>query len=306
MAKEKGKSVYEIVSEQIINMIETSGELPWQRPWVAGESTPKNLKSKKEYNGFNVFYLSWVAQAKNWGPYWLTWKQCEAFGGKVKDGESKNYTIVTFWKFFDNRTSEQVEAGANGKSIPMLRYYRVYNADQCDGLKLPAKAPMPNVVSPVEAADAIVKGYILGPSIVHGNGGRASYSPLLDTVNMPAVESFTSVSGYYGVLFHELVHSTGHEKRLKRDIANTYGTEPYGREELIAELGAAMLCAKAGIAPNIDNSVGYLQSWLKAIKSDPKAIVTATGKADKAAKYIAGETKAESLDSDESEQAEAA
>lgn len=298
MVKEKGKSVYEIVSEQIINMIETTGEVPWQRQWVMGDLAPKNLKSKKEYNGFNVFYLAWTAMNKGWGPWWLTWKQVADMGGRVKEDEAKNSTIITFWKFFDPKDSGG-ETDEKGKKIPMLRYYRVYNADQCTGLTVPAGKPMPNVVDSVEAAEAIVKGFVLGPEIIIGSTHKACYSPLLDTVNMPKKEAFKSVSGYYGVLFHELVHSTGHDKRLKRGLSTSFGSELYGREELVAELGAAMLCAKAGIAPEIENSAAYVKGWLKSIKDDPKAIVTACGKADKAAKYIVGETEAVSQDADE-------
>ena len=156
---------------------------------------------------------------------------------------------------------------------------------------------LPNIVKPLEAAENIVKGYN-GPTLIVGNTDKASYSPMLDTVRQPEMAAFTSEAGYYGVLFHELTHSTGHKSRLDRKLDTNFGSDPYSREELVAELGASMLCAKAGIAPPIENSAGYIQGWLKAIKDDSKAIVVATGQAMKAAKFILGEV-AEQTDTDD-------
>ena len=196
--------------------------------------------------------------------------------------------MVVFWKqheITDEQTGEK-------KKVPMLRYYNVFNLDQCDGITAPDAPTVPETVfTPVEAAEALVKGYAEGPSIQH-KGTKAYYSPLVDGISLPKPQRFASTEEYYATLFHELAHSTGHSKRLDRKLdteSRPFGSADYGREELVAEMAAAYLCGDVGIVPAvIDNQAAYIQGWLKTIKEDKKLVVSAAGAAQKAADWIKG------------------
>jgi antirestriction protein ArdC len=220
-------------------------------------------------------------------------------GGKVKPGVKG--TIVVFWK----RIQIEEEDGEK-KVIPFLRYYTVFNVEQCDGLedKLPKKEEVRETTEE-EKAEALSEATILAqtivdcmpkkPDIKHG-GGRACYSPSLDRVRMPEQKDFTGREEYYSVLFHELVHSTGHEDRLARKgVMGTdgswspFGSPSYAKEELVAEMGAAFLCGTVGIEnKTIDNSAAYLQSWCDKLAEDPKLFVHAAAAAQRAADFILG------------------
>jgi len=190
--------------------------------------------------------------------------------------------------------------GADGKpimeSVPFLRYYNVFHIDQCEGLQPRfAEDPKPGEhLSPDDAADQIVKGYIKrsGVKLTIQHSDRAFYSPSSDSVTVPELAQYTSTSEYYSTLFHELTHSTGHVSRLNRLSKEAhFGSESYSKEELIAELGAAFLVNHAGLetSSSFRNSAGYIQSWLKALKDDKRLIISAAGKADKAVELILGD-----------------
>lgn len=278
-------NVYEIVTEEILARLE-KGEIPWIKPWTGG-GYPKNLVSKKEYRGINVFML---AASCYTSPYWLSYKQCQDLGGQVRKGEKS--TLVVFWKQLPIK-----EEGSNGeiteKSLPFLRYYRVFNVDQCDGLKLPDEGISNPDFQPIDACEDVVNGMPKKPLVNHREA-RAYYHPSEDFVNMPPKESFTKEEYYYSVLFHELGHSTGHEKRLARKAQgdwSAFGGEKYSKEELVAEMTAAFLCGHCKIErETIDNSVAYIQSWSKKLKEDKKMVVLAAAQAQKAADYIRGIT----------------
>lgn len=276
--------VYEIVTDRIVKSLE-SGVVPWRTPWHT--SAPKNLNSKKAYRGVNVFLLGAMRYTT---PWWLTYKQATAMGGQVRKGE--HGAPVVFWKVYDNKPGEQYTA--DGKRKPkrfVLRYYTVFNVSQCDGIE----APVENEVrpfTPLEAAERIVTKYIgKGPRVEHG-GDRAAYMPGADVIHMPPREAFHSPEAYYSTRFHEMVHSTGHPDRLNRDgIAkfDGFATHNYSFEELVAECGAAFLCGEAGILDTtFDNSAAYINHWVAKLKSEPKWIVQAGGKASAAADYILG------------------
>jgi antirestriction protein ArdC len=173
----------------------------------------------------------------------------------------------------------------------MMKLFTVFNVEQADWEegKQPVDPEKPECsFSPVEAAEAIANGMPQRPEIKHG-GDRAFYSPLLDYIGMPNRESFDSAEGYYATLFHELVHSTGHKDRVGRDGIEAFvgfGTESYSKEELIAEMGAAYLCAEAEIEPRIEQSAAYIASWLKVLKNDKKFVVAAAAGAGKATDFI--------------------
>jgi antirestriction protein ArdC len=283
-------SVYEIVTEQIISKLE-AGEVPWRKPWTTQE--PCNLVSQRPYRGINTFLLSAAGFPS---PYWLTFNQAAKLGGHVKQGEHSH--IVVFW----NVGQEKLNPKTGKLSKPfLLRYYRVFNLSQTEGIQsklgVTDHAPVPDIA----ACDSIVAAMPKLPQITQGD--KAAYSPLRDVVIMPNRTEFDSAEGYYSTLFHELTHSTGHASRLNREgITATahYGSETYSKEELIAEMGAAMLCGVTGIAPvTLENSAAYLRSWIGVLKGDSKLVVTTASAAQKAADYIRG-VKAASAEDHES------
>jgi antirestriction protein ArdC len=278
------KDVYSIVSERIIALLE-QGTIPWQKPWQGGAMLPRNLISKKPYRGVNVFLL----HAMSYGnPYWLTFKQAQELGGNVKRGEKAS--PVVFWKWLE--LDEQDEKG-KAKRVPMLRYYSVFNASQCDGIETPLPENKQREHAPIETAEQIVASMPKRPTVEHG-GNKACYSPAFDRVDMPNPQTFNSGEDYYSTLFHELTHSTGHESRLNRKgVAGSegewsaFGSAPYAKEELVAEMGAAFLCGQAGIVERtLDNSAAYLAGWLERLRNDNKLVVLAAAQAQKAADFI--------------------
>lgn len=264
-------NVYEIVTERILTLL-AQGTAPWRKPWSAGSSEPMNLVSGKPYRGINVLLTGSQGYAS---PFWATYKQIQTKGGQVRKGEKA--TPVVFWKTGKDEKTE--------KDYFVLRYYSVFNVAQCEGLDLPA-APTERVYEPIAACEALAKGYPGGPQVEHG-GERACYIPLTDTVHMPRMGAFDCREEYYAALFHELTHSTGAVHRLDRGLDTTFGTHAYSFEELVAEIGASFLCARAGIdGAIIDNAAAYLAGWHKKLKSEPKWMVLAAGKAAKAPDLI--------------------
>jgi antirestriction protein ArdC len=277
--------VYERITDRIVALL-TQGTVPWHKPWKATTGLPRNLVSKKPYRGINAFLLLAMSYES---PFWLTFRQAAALGGSVRKGEKA--CPVVFWKQLKIADKETDET----KRIPLLRYYHVFNVAQCDGLKVnPAVAPACHAGTKPET---IVANMPQPPVVKHGMT-RASYSLHEDRVAMPDRERFASDAEYFSTLFHELVHSTGHEKRLNRATileSKGFGSDPYCREELVAEMGAAFLCGEAEIAERVvENSAAYIQNWLTQLKNDKTLIVQAAAQAQKAADFILGRTFTES------------
>jgi antirestriction protein ArdC len=271
--------VYEIVTGKMIELL-NKGVIPWERPWKGPNRAPKNLVSKKRYQGFNSMYLACFGYASQ---YWLTYKQAQDLGGNVKAGEKG--ALVTFWKFLATKELDPITG--KFKRIPILRYYTVFNLEQCEGIANPEPETALHEFKPVEMAESIVEGMPKRPQI-RRDASMAAYSPEQDTVAVPPAESFKTAEYFYGILFHELGHSTGAVHRLDRKIKNGFGSQEYAKEELIAEMTAAFLCAECGIERTIDNSAAYIQSWLNALENDKRLVVTAAGAAQKAANFILG------------------
>jgi antirestriction protein ArdC len=280
--------VYQIVTDQILEKLE-AGTVPWHKPWaVAHGGKARNLVSKKAYRGINCFLLAFSGFNSN---HWLTFNQCKKLGGKIKKGSKS--TIVVFWK----PTEKEVKNPDTGKvEIErhfILRYYRVFNADQCEGLEKHLPKPEKPVKKPkfneIQSCEKTVKAMPKKPEITHG-GNAAFYSPASDTIGMPPKPTFNKCEEYYSTLFHELTHSTGHRDRLNRSYVTDcqpFGSTNYSKEELIAEMGAAFLCAEHGIEnKTIDNSAAYIKGWVRKFKDKPKMVVEAAGKAQKAADFI--------------------
>jgi antirestriction protein ArdC len=273
-------SVYQIVTEKIIAQLE-QGVAPWQKPWQT--DVPMNLISQKEYRGLNVFLLASQGYSSR---YWLTYAQASKLGGNVKRGE--HGSTVVFWKF-DKYDSKDADGETTEKTSAILRYYTVFNLEQTEGIadKLGLTSNAARVPN-IEACDQIVSQMPNPPA--REQSDRAWYRPSTDCVGMPAKDAFNSPEAYYATLFHELTHSTGHRSRVGRDgieNLNEFGSESYSKEELVAELGASMLCGVTGISPAvIQNSAAYLQCWIERLKGDSKLIVSAASSAQKAADYI--------------------
>ena len=262
-------SVYKIVTEKIIEKLE-SGVVPWRKPWQSAVS----WESQKPYRGINTMLL-------DSGEY-ATFNQIKKAGGKVKKGAKSH--MVVFWKWLD------VEEGGEEKRIPFLRYYKVFEINtQCEGLKSRRK-DKPADHNPIKEAEKIKEGYRDCPPITFAPGG-AFYIPSKDIISLPPISEFYKTEGYYSTMFHEIIHSTGHAKRLNREgitAKASFGSEIYSREELVAEIGAAMLCGVCGIDNTIDDSASYIQSWINALKGDHRLVVHAAAQAQKAADYVQG------------------
>ncbi len=278
--------VYQIVTDRVIALLER-GVVPWRRPWAGADVQPQNLVSRRPYRGVNPFLLACTGFAS---PYWVTFKQAKALGGSVRKGEKS--TPVIFWKRWRTERIDSETGDRESVEIPILRYYNVFNAEQCDGISVP-ELPKVHDFQPIERCESIVPGMANPPRIEHREA-RAYYRPTIDTINMPRPELFIGPEAYYGTLYHELSHSTGHSSRLNRQgIASlaAFGSADYSREELIAEMGAAFLCGHCGIeSVTLDNSAAYLAGWLRRMREDHRLIVTAAAAAQRAADYILGTT----------------
>jgi antirestriction protein ArdC len=278
------QSVYEIITGQILAELE-KGVVPWRKPWRT--LPPANLVSKKPYRGINTFLLALRGYGSQ---YWLTYRQAQALGGNVRRGE--HGAKIVFWKFNEYET-ETADGETENRTSAFLRYYTVFNLEQTEGLKALLALPP---ARPIESAEAIIAGMPNPPA--YQQGFLACYSPSNDTVTMPAPSAFSSRAEYYSTMFHELTHSTGHAKRLARegfDRPVEFASESYSREELVAEMGSAMLCGVAGIEQNtLTNSAAYLKSWISRLKSDSRLVISAASAAQKAADYIRGESAKDS------------
>ncbi len=285
------RDIYQEVTDRIVAMME-AGTPPWRQPikrTAGGDGTPRSLASGKPYRGINVFLLAMTAWAHGYdSSYWATFNQVKVQKGTIRKGEKS--TLVVFWKqaaMTDKETGEEL-------SIPVLRHYNVFNVEQCEGVVAPDQvdAGAEGVLfEPIEAAARIVEGYGDRPAIEHG-GGMAAYFPGPDLVKIAQPERFESRESYYATLFHELVHSTGHEKRLKRGIGQRlapFGSPDHSKEELVAELGSAFLCAASGISPpTIEQAAAYVDGWTRALKGDKRLVVQAAGQGQRAADHVRG------------------
>lgn len=285
-------TVYEIITDRIVKKLE-EGVIPWKQPWkhyLSGDGMPQNIKSKKPYRGINAFMLACSGFES---PFWGSYKQWNELGGQVRKGEKG--TPVIFWA-----SNSYIREGTNGekeeKTGLLLRYYTVFNLSQVDHVDAPKVDRVPRVESTLEQCRNVVTHAAQLSRLPQGGiehkESRAYYSTSTDRVNMPLLGSFKDEEHYHCVLFHELIHSTGHESRLKREGiigSHAFGSKAYSKEELIAEMGAAFLCGHAGISPaTIDDSAAYLQSWIRALKGDSKLVIQAASQAQKAAEYLLG------------------
>lgn len=279
-------TVYETVTNTIIDALKR-GVVPWRKPWSGDATLPCNAISQRAYRGVNVLLLSLSPYSDH---RWLTFKQVGEKGGRVKPGEKS--TMVVFWKRWQP-TAQDEESEPNRKHIPLLRYFSVFNVEQCEALGMPpAYVPKEADLRPIERAEQLAALMPDPPRMKEGSS--AWYRPTDDLVQVPPIRSFKSPESYYATLFHELGHATGHLKRLNRPgvtEAIQFGSGAYSKEELVAELTSAFCCASIALDNSvIDDAASYIDGWLKVLRSDPKAVVIAAAQAQRAADYIKGVT----------------
>ncbi len=274
--------VYQIVTDKIIALLE-GGTIPWRKPWTDA-GLPRNLVSKKAYRGVNVFLLASLGYKQN---LFVTFDQVKALGGSVKKGEKSQ--MVVFWKWIDVKTPDTTPPDEKKPQKPILRYYNVFNIAQCEGIPQDQIPVLTRPNEPIEACESIVRDMPNKPTFQH-HENEAYYEPSTDILNMPDIEYFVESEAYYATLFHELVHCTGHQKRLDRIdlVENTrFGSYEYSTEELVAEIGSCYLQSFTGIVRNdMANSAAYIQGWLAKLKNDKRCIINASGQAQRATDYI--------------------
>ncbi len=271
-------NIHEIVTDRIIAAME-NGVVPWRKPWT-GSGGPTSLTTGKPYRGINSLILEVVAMSEGYDlPLWGTYKQAQALGGNVRKGEKG--TPVVLWK-----PMEKEKEDGSTESFMMMRYFTVFNVAQMENIEIPEKFLVKR--EPVAVLDGVAEAlaYPGGPDVRHAQQDQAYYSSAKDEIVLPLLEQFTSPERYAATALHEVTHSTGHADRLDRGLGNTFGCEKYAQEELVAEIGAAMLATHLGIEVQWEQHAAYLTSWLKVLKEDRKMIVQAAQKAQKAVDHV--------------------
>jgi antirestriction protein ArdC len=280
-------SLYQEITDRIIAELE-QGRVPWVQPWNAAATPlglPKNAATGRAYTGINVLIL-WIACIERGfsGHNWLTFRQALKLGAHVKKGE-KGTTVVYADRFIPYRErTRAAETGDQPEAIPFLKRFTVFNADQCEGLPAeiapPPAPPAGDLVLP--QAEALIRA--TGADIRIG-GNRAFYVPSADYIQVPPPSAFFEAINWHRTVFHECGHWTGHESRLNRDLSGSFGSSSYAREELVAEMTGAFVCAALSIVPTVRHA-DYLGSWLEVLREDNRAIIRAASAASKAADYL--------------------
>lgn len=283
-----------MVTDRIVEQLD-KGIIPWQKPWSGAclaDGGAINYVSRKPYSFLNQLLLGKEGE-------WLTFKQIKDAGGNIKKG-SKAGMVVFFKQVKMNKTVKNEDGSENEEQrlVPILRYFNVFHIDDTEGVesKIKKEEETGTLIFPIDTAEEVITGYLGREKALKFHNDkltdRAFYSPSLDMVSVPMLSQYEIPEEYYSTTFHELVHSTKAKSRCDRDSEQhgiaAFGNEDYSREELVAEIGSAMLCNKIGIECEkaFKNSVAYIQGWLKALKNDNRAIVWASSRAEIAAKFI--------------------
>jgi len=279
----KSYDAYQVVTDQIVKALE-AGTRPWTKSWAGGSGGLPLRHNGKPYSGVNILILG-LSGFTN--PYWMTFKQAQEYGGKVRKGSTA--TKIVFFKplkIEDKVTNEE-------KSIPLLRTYNVFNAEQIEGLpeRFYPGEEVRNQGERIEAAEIFFAAQ--NANLVH-EGSQAYYRPSLDQIVMPPFSRFNDPQSYYGTLSHELAHWTGAKRRLDRDLKTSFGSKDYAREELVAELASAFVMHTLGLSatPREDHAE-YLAEWLKVLREDKRAIFRASAAAQKAADFLSANANPE-------------
>ncbi|SDJ68704.1 MULTISPECIES: ArdC family protein [Bradyrhizobium] len=280
-------NLYEDITRKIIAELE-AGSVPWVRPWAAAKAPlalPHNAATRRRYGGINILILLGAAVERGFsGQSWLTFRQALSIGGCVRKGE-RGTTVVYTDRFVPAEEIKRAStAGDEARAIPFLKRFTVFNTEQCDGLSADASsiAPSSHMVEP--QVEALIRATRIDFRI---GGDRAFYCPRNDYVQVPALAAYFETINWHRTALHELAHASGHSSRLNRDLSGGYGTKEYAFEEIIAEMSSSFCCASLGIVPTVRHA-DYIDSWLKVLREDNRAIVRAASQASKVADYLLG------------------
>ena len=284
---QRGTGLYEEVTDRIVRELE-QGRVPWVQPWGPAKAAlglPKNAATSRSYSGINVLIL-WGAVIEQGFPtqQWLTFRQALAVGGHVLRGE-RGTTVCYADRFTPKSEVERVaREGGEPDSVPFLKRFTVFNVAQCDGLPehVLTSAPATPEREAISEAEAVITASLADFRI---GGDKAFYVPTEDYIRVPPQPAFFHQIDYYRTCFHELGHWTGHPSRLNRDLSGRINSNPYAREELVAEMASAFVCATLGIVPTVRHA-DYLGAWLDVLKEDARAIFRAAGQAAKASNFL--------------------
>lgn len=284
--------IVKIITDQVVKAME-QGIIPWQKPWVGG-GLPKSLATGKPYRGLNALLLNLSAVMNGYtSGYWATWDKIRQMGGRVKEGQEKKYTIISYYQSV-SVPGEDEDGNPIEVSYPLLRYYRVYNLDQTEGIPRPSDELPPGVVGQEDALEAVENAISLmpNPPQIFEDSNKAYYDPQDDSIHLPSRTRFVSLEEYYATKLHEIGHSTGAAHRLNRpEIAERQALTDeyhYGVEELTAELFSAYACGYFGINNEkiIQNQAAYLNGWINAIQENREILIKAGQRASKALDYF--------------------
>lgn len=298
---ESQNKMYSAIISELLAELE-KGNVVWRKPWRFDQYRifVMNPLSDNPFTGRNVFVLAWAMMVRGYAnPAFATLKQVEAAGGEVIETEVNNFVRVVRFSVVKEsyeKTQERLGRKAENDEREVLflkpNYYRVYNLkEQTTGLEDRIAADPVELkfeeFEGIEKAEKIVDGYTDKPKVSVSTDGRAYYVPSADIIGMPPQVSFETNTGWYGTLFHELAHSTGDPKRLGRDFGKQFGNNKYAKEELVAEITAAILAGIAGIsADTMQNNAAYINGWHEALKKNPKMLLDAMRDAEQAVDYM--------------------
>lgn len=271
------------ITNRLVEMIE-AGVKKTGALWAGQNlSTPRSFITKKRYKGINTLSLWCEAKDKGFkSNFWLTYKQAESLGGKVRKGE-KAVTCVYYSKIDKTKksdvTGEDVDA-----SFMLMKPFWLFNLDQIDGIDVPNQVTGIGEFTPVEAAEKLIQAT---GAVINYGGNEAFYRPSTDEITLPNKEDFTSVNNYYATALHELGHWSGHKSRMQRDLSGSFGSDSYAFEELVADFSSVMIMGELDLhEATMEHHADYLQSWLKVLKNDKTALFKAASQAQKAADFI--------------------
>lgn len=274
-------NIYEMITNRILQQLENN-VIAWRKSWQGG--LPINYKTRKEYQGINLLLLPY-------GGEYLSFKQVQEAGGKVRKGEKSH--IIVFYKLLE-KPKDGSDNSEEKETIPLLRYSNVFHISQCENIITKIKPIELNDINPIDNAEKALTSYISRAGVNFKNvmnSNEAYYRPSTDTIVMPDIRQFTISEEYYSTAFHECSHSTGHKSRLNRISKDAnFGSKNYSKEELVAEISSAMCLNYLGveIPETFENSVAYIDAWRKKLQKDNKIILQASAQAQKATNLILG------------------
>ena len=267
-----------------------AGRVPWVQPWTASGGAPTmpvNAATDRRYSGINVLML-WAAAVERGylSGRWLTFRQALALGGNVRKGERATMVVYVDRFVSGEERRRAAETGEEARTTAFLKQFQVFGVEQCDGLPDSARGAVALVEPP--PMEPWMEALMLGMRVdVQVGGDRACYHRLVDRIDVPPPSAYPEPVNWYRTVLHELAHATGHKDRLARDLTGWFGSAAYAREELIAEMTAAFLCAALGTVPTVRHA-DYIGSWLEVLRADERAIVRAASAASRAADYMTG------------------